>query len=214
MNVVIARDSVKASKIEIAKHDDRFEDENANTKTENKGVLPVTDHHEESTVTTDGPMRGEIQSDMLQKQYEESLEANRALKKQLESRDRIIKTQISEIHRLQGENKIAVGEKNECKKEAENLKKELESEKWLGERLKHDIRDLQMQLDFQDCYLQEQSHQSGLMESLLNELQKRNNAQQKEIIELKKQLHTAKEKLDNQIMDLQKMLGIQACERN
>ena len=213
MNVVIARDSVKASKIEIAKHDDRFKDENENTKTENKGVLPVTDHHEESIATTDGPMR-EIQSDMLQKQYEESSEANRLLKKQLESRDRIIKTQISEIHRLQGENKIAVEEKDECKKEAENLKKELESEKWLGERLKHDVRDLQMQLDFQDCYLQEQSHQSGLMESLLNELQKRNNAQQKEIIELKQQLHTAKEKLDNQIMDLQKMLGIQACKRN
>lgn len=213
MNVVIARDSVKASKIEIAKCDDRFKDENENSKTENKGVLPVTDHHKENIATTDGPMR-EINSEMLQRQYEETLEANRLLKKQLESRDRIVKTQISEIHRLQGENKIAVGEKDEFKKEAENLKKELESEKWLGERLKHDVRDLQMQLDFQDCYLQEQSHQSGLMESLLNELQKRNDAQQKEIIELKEQLQTAKERLDNQIMDLQKMLGIQACKGN
>ena len=213
MNVVIARDSVKASKIEVAKHDDSFKDENENSKTDNKGVLRVTDHHEENIATTDGPTRG-IPSDMLHKQYEESVEANRLLKKQLESRDRIIKTQISEIHRLQGENKIAVGEKDELKKESENLKKELESEKWLGERLKHDVRDLQMQLDFQDCYLQEQSHQSGLMESLLTELQKRNDAQQKEIIELKKQLHTAKDKLDNQIMDLQKILGIQACKRN
>ena len=215
MNVVLTRDVAKASKIEEKSGDKNRLVATENDKVSKDGIVcnehrPMDNNNK--NIAEDGP-KPDKETEMLKKQYAELLEINRLLKKQLDSRDAIIKRQISEIHRLQGENKNLEKEKGDVKGEFIDLKKEFETEKWLTERLKHDIRDLQMQLDFQDCYLQEQSHQSSLLESLLGELQKKGEAQEKEITQLRQQLHSGKEKLDTQIVDLQKMLGIQAHKR-
>ena len=206
MNVVMTRDAVRASKV-----DEKMNEKEVDVmlKEDSEERKTVDHDNNNKNIDTNGPKQeDDSEIIMIKRQFEEIMDVNRLLKKQLESRDAIIKKQISEIHRLQGENKVLLDKKEQMKTENDNLRKEYEAEQWLGERLKHDIRDLQMQLDFQDCYLQEQSHQSNLMDNLLTELQKRNEAQEKEIIQLRKQLHSGKEKVDNQIADLQKMLGI------
>ena len=205
MNVLMTQDAVRASKIGGQKQPD---DNQKNEKAIETGkVLAANENN------NDKAERPKEQADMnaglAQKQLKDTAEVNKLLKKQLESRDIIIKKQISEIHRLQGENKVLSQEQNKMQKAYESLRKEYEAEKWLGERLKNDVRDLQIQLDFQDCYLQEQSHQSSLVGNLLNEVQKMNEAQEKEIIQLRAQIRSGKEIIDNQIADLQKMLGIQ-----
>ena len=205
MNVLMTQDAVRASKIGGQKQPD---DNQKNEKAIETGKVLATNEN-----NNDKAERPKEQADMnaglAQKQLKDTAEVNKLLKKQLESRDIIIKKQISEIHRLQGENKVLSQEQNKMQKAYESLRKEYEAEKWLGERLKNDVRDLQIQLDFQDCYLQEQSHQSSLVGNLLNEVQKMNEAQEKEIIQLRTQIKSGKEIIDNQIADLQKMLGIQ-----
>jgi len=205
MNVLMTQDAVRASKIGGQKEPD---DNQKNEKAIETGKVLATNEN-----NNDKAERPKEQADMnaglAQKQLKDTAEVNKLLKKQLESRDIIIKKQISEIHRLQGENKVLSQEQNKMQKAYESLRKEYEAEKWLGERLKNDVRDLQIQLDFQDCYLQEQSHQSSLVGNLLNEVQKMNEAQENEIIQLRAQIKSGKGIIDNQIADLQKMLGIQ-----
>jgi len=205
MNVLMTQDAVRASKIGGQKEPD---DNQKNEKAIETGKVLATNEN-----NNDKAERPKEQADMnaglAQKQLKDTAEVNKLLKKQLESRDIIIKKQISEIHRLQGENKVLSQEQNKMQKAYESLRKEYEAEKWLGERLKNDVRDLQIQLDFQDCYLQEQSHQSSLVGNLLNEVQKMNEAQENEIIQLRAQIKSGKGIIDHQIADLQKMLGIQ-----
>ena len=199
MNIVMTQGAVKASKVGEQKQTD---DSTHGDKKAEMGKAVV--ENENNNAKTVGP---KLQTNN-ERQLGDLMEMNRLLRKQLESRDTIIKKQISEIHRLQGQNKLLCEEKNEITKASESLRKDCEAEQWLSERLKHDIRDLQIQLDFQDCYLQEQAHQSSLMSNLLDEVQNRNDAQEKEITQLRKQLQSGKEKVDNQIENLQKMLGI------
>jgi len=205
MNVLMTQDAVRASKIGGQKEPD---DNQKNEKAIETGKVLATNEN-----NNDKAERPKEQADMnaglAQTQLKDTAEVNKLLKKQLESRDIIIKKQISEIHRLQGENKVLSQEQNKMQKAYESLRKEYEAEKWLGERLKNDVRDLQIQLDFQDCYLQEQSHQSSLVGNLLNEVQKMNEAQENEIIQLRAQIKSGKGIIDHQIADLQKMLGIQ-----
>ena len=202
----MTQSAVRASKVAEQKQTDESQ---INDKAVETGSSLVG--NENNNVKVNGPkLQADREQHMIQKQLDDVMEINRLLKKQLESRDVIIKKQISEIRRLQGENKMLCTEKHEMKKANESLRKEYEAEQWLGERLKNDIKDLQIQLDFQDCYLQEQSHQGSLIGNLLNELQKKNDAQEKEIIQLRQQLQTGKDIVDNQIVDLQKMLGIQS----
>lgn len=205
MDVLMTRDTVIAKKVNKSTKENQVGDVMKDTT--NKGRSADQNENDHVSDETNGPRRYDNETEMFKKQLAMLSEENRILQKQLESRDVIIKKQISEIHRLQGENKAISEEKVEIKNERDNLKKDYEAEQWLGERLKHDVRDLQMQLDFQDCYLQEQSHQSNLMDNLLGELQKRNEAQEKEIIQLRQQLHSGKEKVDNQIVQLQRILS-------
>lgn len=207
MDIVMTQGAVRASKVAEQKQTDTNQSDDKAAEPGN----PLVGNNDNNNVKVTGPkLQADRERHMIQKELDDVMEINRLLKKQLESRDVIIKKQISEIHRLQGENKALCEEKHEMKKANENLRKEYEAEQWLGERLKNDVKDLQIQLDFQDCYLQEQSHQGSLIGKLLNELQNKNDAQEKEIIQLRQQLQTGKEIVDKQIVDLQKMLGIQS----
>ena len=205
MNVMMTQDAVRASKIGGQRQPEGNQRHEKAIDTGN--VLAANENNNDKA--TRPKEQADIDAGLAQRQLKEITEVNKVLKKQLESRDIIIKKQISEIHRLQGENKVISEEQKKMQNANESLRKEYEAEKWLGERLKNDVRDLQIQLDFQDCYLQEQSHQSSLVGNLLNEVQKMNEAQEKEIIQLRAQLKSGKEIIDNQITDLQKMLGIQ-----
>lgn len=207
---MLTRDAARAKKVACEKQADGSEGDELmkdNQKTERK-CFDNENNNVDNDMGMSGPNGSRTKTEMTEQEIEDLVEANRLLKKQLESRDAIIKKQISEMHRLQSENKNLSQDKMEMEKDRDNARKECEAERWLGERLKYDIRDLEMQLDFQDCYLQEQTHHSKLMENFLNELQKRSEAQEKEITQLRQQLNAGKEKVDNQIKDLQRLLGI------
>lgn len=200
MNIEISRNSVKARIVNEQPSERRSEDSTCNNEPDTK--------HENNNYETDRPKFENSKSGIqLQEQYDDLLEKNELLRRQLSCRDEIVKKQLTEIHRLKTDNKKQIDAKNVIKIDNERLVKDLDAEKWLSEKLKQDVRDLQVQLGFEECYLQEQVHQIGIMETLLKETQKRYLAQCEEITELRKQSNKAKEKLDGQIMYLQEMLN-------
>ena len=206
MNVEISQHSVRASII-------KYTEELTNDESQDKTASVSTEESHESNNNEMNHLRPRFTDEgknyqTLQRQYDELHESNKLMKKQLMSRDEILKHHLAKILSIKTDNNKQLQFKQALKSENETLKRELEAEKWLSEKLRQDIRDLQIRVDFEDCYVQEQAYKMGLMETMLDELQKTNTGQKKEILELKKQLNRTKEQLDNQILDLQKMLRI------
>ena len=130
-----------------------------------------------------------------------------SLQCQLKSRDRTASLQRQQLDRQKKEIE-ELDQKLELKqKECDELSEELHMAHNKNQKLNFEVQDVKLEQELEATLSEELKNENTILRKLLEQEQKRNREQSKELRELKEQLNATQNRLEAQISDLTQFLG-------